>query len=114
MKQRVELRSLLSQATELEKVTSFALLALGVIESLDGGAITASRAIQLFFHSDNCLFVRKHLSVEVADAIMSRGIQLADIFDALPAEEAQQEFQRELATLRALCLTLLDEQQLAA
>jgi nitroreductase len=29
-------------------------------------------------------------------------------------EEAQQEFQRELATLRALCLTLLDEQQLAA
>jgi hypothetical protein len=41
-------------------------------------------------------------------------MQLPDIFDALSAEEAQQEFQRELATMRLLCLKFLGDKQLAA
>ena len=114
MKPRIELSSLLSQATDKEKVASFALLALGVTESLDSGALTASEVIQVFFHIDNCLFAKEQIAEKVADDIMSRGVQLADIFTALPAEKAQQEFQRELNTLHLLCLTLLEERQLAA
>jgi hypothetical protein len=115
MKQRIDLHKLLSQATEKDQqIASFALLSLGVIESLVGGAATASRAVELFFHADNCLFVRNELRQKVADEIMSRGVQLPDIFDALPAEEAQQEFQRELATMRSLCLKFLEGKQLAA
>lgn len=45
---------------------------------------------------------------------MSRGVQLTDLFDALPANEAQREFQRELTTMRLLCLSLLEEKRLAA
>jgi hypothetical protein len=40
---------------------------------------------------------------------MSRGVQLSDLFDALPATTAQREFQRELAKMQSLCLTLLEQ-----
>jgi hypothetical protein len=49
---------------------------------------------------------------KTADAIMSHGVQLPDLFDVLPREEAHREFQRELAIMRALCLKLLEEKQL--
>jgi hypothetical protein len=115
MKHRVDLHTLLSQIIDKDQqIASFALLSLGVIESLVGGAMTASNAVELFFHADNCLFVRKQLRQKTADEIMSRGVQLPDIFDALPAEETQQEFQRELAAMRLLCLKLLGDMQLAA
>ncbi len=89
---------------DTQQITSFALLSLGVIESLVGGAVSASGAVELFFHADNCLFVRKRLRQAIADEIMSRGVQLPDVFEALPTEEAQQEFQRELAEIRSLDL----------
>ncbi len=115
MKQRIDLDTLLSHPTNQgQRIASFALLSLGIIESLVGGAITASGAVELLFHADNCLFVRKHLRNKAADEIMSRGVQLADLFDTLSAEEAQREFQRELAAMRLLCLKLLGDQQLAA
>lgn len=115
MKQRVDLRTLLSQAANKDEQTaSFALLSLGIIESLVGGVITASIAVDLFFHADNCLFVRKQLRQKAAEEIMSRGVQLPDIFDALSAEEAQREFQLELAAMRLLCLKLLGDMKLAA
>ncbi|MBI1925269.1 hypothetical protein HYR99_13590 [Candidatus Poribacteria bacterium] len=71
-------------------------------------------ALRLFFHAENCLFVRKHLKEKIADPIMSHGVQLPDLFDALPAEEAQREFQRELKTIHALCLKLLEDKRIAA
>ena len=115
MRSRIDLSTLLSQATNKDQqITSFALLSLGVIESLVGGAVTASGAVELFFHADNCLFVRKRLRRAIADEIMSRGVQLPDVFEALPTEEAQQEFQRELAAMRSLSLKLLEDRQLAA
>lgn len=40
---------------------------------------------------------------------MSRGVQLPDLFDVLPIEEAQREFQREMMKLHALCLSLLEQ-----
>jgi hypothetical protein len=63
---------------------------------------------------ENCLFVRKHLRDKLADVIMSHGVQLPDLFEALPPDEAHREFQRELATMRSLCLKLLEEQPLVA
>jgi hypothetical protein len=70
--------------------------------------------LRIFFNAENCLFVRQHLREKIADEIMSRGVQLPDLFDALPIEEAHREFQRELATMRSLCLKLLGEKRLAA
>lgn len=90
----------------------FALLNLGIIESLANGLLSAADAPRLFYHADNCLFVRKRLRNKTADEIMSRGVQLSDIFEALPADEAQREFQHELATLRGLCLKLLAKKPL--
>ncbi len=115
MKQRVEIEALLAHSgSEEQRLASFALLSLGVLESLVAGTISASGAVEVFFHADNCLYVRRQLRHKIADDIMGRGVQLPDIFDALPVEQAQQEFQREIAAIRTLCLTLLDDQQLAA
>jgi hypothetical protein len=58
--------------------------------------------------------VQKHLRKREANAIMSRGTQLPDLFECLPAEEAHREFYRELETIRALCLKLLGEKRLGA
>ena len=97
-----------------QQVAFFGLLSLGITDLLINGLLSASNALRLFFNADNCLFVRKHLRDKVADEIMSRGVQLPDLFDALTSEEAHREFQRELATMRALCLKLLEEKQLVA
>lgn len=116
MNHSIQLETLLAEADSLpaQRLALFALLNLGRVESLAGGSLSAAAAVRLFFHAENCLFVRQHLRERVADEVMSRGVQLPDLFEALPAREAQQEFQRELATMRALCLTLLAEQRLAA
>ena len=44
---------------------------------------------------------------------MSHGMT-PDLFEALPTAEAQREFQRELTTMRALCLKLLEQKRLVA
>lgn len=112
----VRLETLLSASAKTPEQQSalFALLNLGVIESLANGLISATDALRWFFHADNCLFVRKRLKEKTADAIMSHGVQLPDLFEALPAEEAHREFQRELSAMRSLCLKLLEEKQLVA
>ena len=115
MKQRIELRTLLSQTSEGgQQTASFALLCLGIIESLTSGTISSSAAVELFFHADNCLFVQRELRQKTADEIMSHGVQLPDIFDTLPVGEAQRQFQHELAIMHSLCLTLLEKDQVAA
>ena len=43
--------------------------------------------------------------------VMSRGVQLPDLFESLPAEEAQREFLHELEQMRALCLQLLERER---
>jgi hypothetical protein len=115
MKGNIDLRILLAQASDRQqKITSFALLCLGIIESLAGGLVSVNDAVRIFFHAENCLFVRKNLRQRIADQIMSRGIQLPDLFDMLPTEEAQREFQHELSRMRSLGLKLLEEQRVAA
>lgn len=96
-----------------KRLALFAWLNLGVIESLGSGLISPTDAVRLFFNADNCLFVRKLLG-KTADEIMSRGVQLPDLFDAMSAEEAHREFQHELEIMRGLCRKLLDEKKLVA
>lgn len=87
----------------------FALLNLGMVQSLASGVVTATEAVQYFYHAENCLYVRNHFRNRQANAIMSHGIQLPDLFDGLPMEEAQREFLHELETMRALCLEILEK-----
>jgi hypothetical protein len=113
---RIDLAALLegSGKTRAEQLALFALINLGIVESLSSGLISAADCLRFFFHADNCLFVRKKLRAKVADQIMSHGVQLPDLCDALPADQAQREFNRELTKLRILCLGLLGEKRSAA
>lgn len=114
MKNLIELDVLLANLSDQQQRSSFAFLCLGITESLAGGAMNATEALQQFFHADNCLFVHKRFQEKLADELMSRGVQLADLFEVLPVEQAQQEFQRELNTMHSLCLQMLNEQRVAA
>jgi hypothetical protein len=116
MTSTIDLQMLLSNSdrTLEQKLALFAWLNLGIVESLANGLMSATEAVRIFFNAKNSLFVCQDLTDHSAEAIMSRGVQLTDLFDALPAEEAQREFQRELATIRSLCLSILEEKRLAA
>ncbi len=116
MNERIDLRTLLeaSGETRPEQVALFALISLGMVESLSNGLVGAAECLQMFFHADNCLYVRKTLRVKAADELMSHGVQLPDLFDALPPDEAQREFNRELVRLRNLGLELLRRKRSAA
>jgi hypothetical protein len=116
MHHKMSLQALLTASPESpgQRLALFALLTLGLLESLAHGLLSATEALQVFFHADNCLFVRKHLRDKTAEAVMSHGVQLPDLCEALPMAEAQREFQRESATMRALCLKLLEQKQWVA
>ena len=113
MKQRPTSRMLLSEVpgNPPQQLEHFALVNLGLVQSLASGLLSPAEAVERFYHADNCLYVRKHLRRKEANAIMSRGVQLPDLFECLPAEEARREFYRELETIRALCLKLLGEKR---
>ena len=109
MKDEGSLRILLSESMgSLDRQRElFALLNLGIIQSLPSGALSVNDALERFYHADNCLFVRRQFRNRTADAIMGRGVQLPDLFGVLPAGDAQREFSRELEIMRTLCLKLL-------
>jgi len=115
MNEKIILRNLIPgpEKSLEERLGIFAFLNLGILESLAYGLISASDALRTFYHAENSLFVRQQFGDSAADTIMSHGVQLPDLFDILPAEEAQREFQRELARMRALCLTLLEQKTMA-
>ena len=110
MKDNIDLSALLAgvDGGAARRLSLFALLGLGMVESLANGALSTADAVRVFFNAQNCLYVRKKLRDKVADEVMSHGVQLHDLFEALPERESQQEFQRELGTMRSLCLRLLD------
>jgi hypothetical protein len=116
MNEIIYLKTIFSEVerTPEENLEIFALLNLGILESLNHGLITVSDALHTFFHAENSLLVRQYLHDQTADEIMSRGVQLPDLFTILPLEEAQREFQREMAKLQALCLNLLEPEMVAA
>ena len=89
----------------------FALLNLGLVQSLASGIMSPTEAVEKFYHAENCLYVRKHFRQKAAHTIMSHGVQLPDLFESLPAEEAQREFYRELEVMRSLSLQLLERRR---
>ena len=111
MRQSHPFRIVLSDATgsSTQQLDLFAFLNLGIVQSLTSGVLSTTEAIQRFYNADNCLYVRKHLRSKEANVIMSHGVQLPDLFDCLPADEAQREFFHELETIRSLCLTILEK-----
>lgn len=116
MSNAMRLQAILTEASgeRADRLAVFALLALGLVESLANGLLSASGAVQAFFNAENGLYVRKQLRDKVADEVMARGVQLPDLFEVLPAEEAQREFQRELVAMRSLCLELLGRKRSVA
>jgi hypothetical protein len=116
MNRKINLKALLSARgrTVEHKLVLFAWLSLGIVESLTKGLLKPGHAVSIFFNADNCLFVQKTLKEENAEEIMSRGVQLVDLFDALPARRAHQELQRELKRMRSLSLSILEQKRLAA
>ncbi len=90
-----------------QKLELFALVNLGLVQSLASGVLTPTEAVARFYHAENCLHVKSNYRKKEAQEIMSRGIQLADLFESLSPEEAQSEFYRELETMRSLCLRIL-------
>jgi hypothetical protein len=116
MNNSMNLETLLSapDRTTEQQLALFALLNLGIIESLAKGLVSAADAQRAFFNAENCQFVRQQLREKIADRVMSHGVQLPDLFDVLAPEEAQLELQRELATMRSFCLKLLENKRLVA
>ena|SRR5688572_10174276 len=115
MHEVIRLESLLATDSSAPAAKSlFAWINLGIIQSLASGVMTATDAIRTFYHAENCSFVRKQMDEKLADRLMSHGVQLADLFDAMPIEEAHREFQHELEVMRGLCLELLDADRVAA
>ncbi|MEE8583393.1 MAG: hypothetical protein V3T83_00925 [Acidobacteriota bacterium] len=92
-----------------QQLELFALLNLGLAQSLASGILSATDAIRRFYNAENCIYVRKHLHNKEANAIMSHGVQLPDLFECLPAGEAQREFLHELEAIRSLSLKLLEK-----
>lgn len=116
MNQSFNLKDLLmiTGGTTDRRLALFALLSLGLLESLENGMVSATDAVRVFFNAENCQFVRQVLRDKIADEIMSHGVQLPDLFAVLPAEEAHREFQHELAAMRSLSLRLLEPHRMAA
>lgn len=116
MKHAIALDSALTDAGQdaTQQLTFFALLNLGILQSLTSGVISADDAIRLFYNADNCLYVRRHFKNKNADAIMSHGVQLSDLFECLPITAAHREFTHGLDIMRSLCLKILDKSRPAA
>ena len=77
-----------------EPLALFAVTSLGIVESLACGSLTATQAIHSFFHRTNVRFVKSKLRDDRATQIMGRGVQLADLFKAMPVEERISNFSR--------------------
>lgn len=115
MKHRVRLAEMLSlEDTPTARRSVFAFLALGVIDALATGILTPTEATQRFFNGENCAYVRKRFRGRLADDVMGRGVQLSDLFEILPPEQANAAFRRELETMREACRRLVGGGRAAA
>jgi hypothetical protein len=115
MKDQIRLEALLSwSANQAEnRLRLFALVNLGVIDSLAEGLWNATDAIRLFYNAENCLFVKNKLKDKLANRIMSHGVQLDTLFTILSESESHREFYRELTTMRSLCGQIIENERAA-
>lgn len=114
MKNSIELSTLLTQETAKDRLAVFAIIGLGLVESLKRRTLAAGMAVRVFFHASNCLYVKNNLRSAAANRFMSHGVQLEDLFDILPKKEAAAEFQKELEQMHSICLRILDSKRAAA
>ena len=105
----INLASLLraSAGTNRQAIETFSVLNLGLIESLRSGTINANECVARFYNAANCSYVRRKIKNPICDEIMSRGVQLPDLFDILPPSAARRQFSKELNAMGQLCLKLL-------
>jgi hypothetical protein len=101
------LESILDSLDGSQKLTTFAMLSLGIVEALENATSTPEEMVRNFYSGDNCLYVRRRLKDKAADEIMSRGVQLPDLFDALNEHEANDALRTELESIRSLSLGIL-------
>jgi hypothetical protein len=66
----------------------FALIVLGSVEAIINELLSASDAVTILFNVENCLYIKKRLHNETSGEIMSSGVRLPDLFDALPTQES--------------------------
>src|SRR5262245_63090205 len=100
-----------THGNRVQQREQFALLNLGLVQSLASGVLSPTEAVERFYHAENCLYVQKYFRQKEANAIMSHGVQLPDLFAWLSVEEAQREFYHELETIRGFCLKLLEKKR---
>jgi hypothetical protein len=103
----INLETLLEQLSQSQRLTTFAMLNLGIVQAIESKTTTPEEMITHFYSADNCLYVRRSLKNKAADEIMSRGVQLPDVFDVLPASKAQAACSKQLEKIRSLSLGLL-------
>lgn len=101
------LESMLNGLASHQKLTTFAMLNLGIIEALENETSTPEEMVRHFYSGENCLYVRRRLKDKSADEIMGRGVQLPDLFEALDEREAIDAFHTELESIRSLSLSIL-------
>ncbi len=70
----------------------FVVLNLGVIELLRSGTLAAEEGAVRFYHSQNCVYVRRTLRNPLCDEIMSRGARLPDLIDSLTPARARRKY----------------------
>ena len=77
MRQSQSFRIVLSEASgsPTQQLELFALVNLGLTQSLASGILSPTETPQRFYHADNCLYVRKHFRNKEANEIMSHGVQ---------------------------------------
>ncbi len=106
---RIDLESLFgaSALSNRQQVEAFAVLNLGLVESFRSGVLRPGDGVSRFYYAGNCQYVRRKLKNAVCDDIMGRGVQLPDLFDALPPTVARKQLGIQLDAMGRLCLKLL-------
>jgi hypothetical protein len=112
---RLSLARILKRLEEAQRLAVFAGLNLAMLQSVDSKGQALRDITAGFYNVANCLYVKRSFRQSDADELMSRGVQLADLFDVLPRKQAESELKREKNAMRAICYKLLaiDERQVA-
>jgi hypothetical protein len=112
---RLDLEHLLNGLAKPQKLAVFAGLNLAMLSSIDSKGAAIANVMAGFYHAANCLHVKRSIKDKDANELMSRGVQLADLFDALPRRQAGAELKHEMNAMRAICYKLLaiDDRQAA-
>lgn len=104
---RLYLDQILDGLEKPQKLTVFAALNLAMVRSIDRKGAALDDITAGFYNAKNCLYVKRSLRQREADELMSRGVQLVDLFAALPRKQAEAELKREKDAMRAICDKLL-------